>query len=513
MAPLTIPDLLRDSSRRFGEHPAVVDESITISYQHLEALAHRVGRALLASGVEPGDRIAVWCPNRWEFVATLLGAQCIGASLVPLNTRYRGEEARSILERSRASVLVVANGFLGNDYLGMLHAGSDTHGLPGMRTVIDVAAEHTSPLALSWPDFMARAEVTSAATLAGVMAEVSPETVCDILYTSGTTGTPKGVLSSHRQTIGVARQWAAGARLTPTDRYAVVNPFFHSFGYKAGVLTALTAGTTIHPVPTFDAVDLMSRIERERISVLPGPPTLFITLINHPRLAEFDLSSLRFATAGATAVAETLFQDMLDVLGFDSVAQAYGLTECVLATQSRPDEDPRHVAETTGPAVPGIEIRIGADGEVLLRGEHVMRGYFEDPEATRQAIDADGWLHTGDVGRLDEHDCLTITDRIKDVVIVGGFNVYPAEVEKLLSRHPGVAECAVVGIPDERLGAVLRAYVVPRPGAVVREAELVAFARERIANFKVPREVVLVTDLPRNAAGKVLKGDLRAQVS
>jgi len=257
---------------------------------------------------------------------------------------------------------------------------------------------------------------------------------------------------------------------------------------------------------------VLTRIERDRISVLPGPPTVFVTLVNHPARAEFDLTSLRFATAGSTAVVPTLFQDMREILGFDTVSQAYGLTECVLATMSRPDEDPAHVAETTGPAVPGLEVRLGSEDEILLRGAHVMLGYFEDPEATARAIDPDGWLHTGDVGRLDEHGCLTITDRLKDVVIVGGFNVSPVEVENTLARHPAVAECAVVGVPDERLGSVVRAFVVPRTDAEVDPDTLIAFVRERIANFKVPREVVLVTELPRNASGKVLKAELRAAV-
>jgi len=333
--------------------------------------------------------------------------------------------------------------------------------------------------------------------------------VCDILFTSGTTGEPKGVMSSHRQTVGVAAEWARGAGLGPGDRYAVVNPFFHSFGYKAGLIAALTRGTTVYPAPTFDPRAVLELIERERISVLPGAPTIFTTLIGHPDRDKFDLSSLRFAIAGATSVPERLFEDMVEVLGFETVAQAYGLTECVLATQSRPGEDPGHVAVTTGPAVPGMEVRLGDDGEILLRGDYVMLGYFEDPEATRAAIDEDGWLHTGDVGRLDEHGCLSITGRLKDIVIVGGFNVSPAEVENVLSRHPSVAECAVVGVPDDRLGAVCRAYVVARSGTGAEPQDLVAYARERLANFKVPRQVVVVSELPRNAAGKVLKRELR----
>jgi len=523
---MTMPALLEEQGRRYGDHPAVVDGSVRLSYAALAEQARAVARSLVALGVEPNDRIAIWAPNRVEFILAMLGAQCRGASVVPLNTRYRGHEARVILERSRASVLVVSNGFLGVDYVAMLRdsAGSADSaaadgvipGLPHLRAIIDVG-DGSRPDVTTWTAFLdlaRRTPVTVETTM-----HVEPDTICDILFTSGTTGAPKGVMSTHRQTIGVAETWARGARLSETDRYAVVNPFFHGFGYKAGVITALTAGTTIYPVPVFDPVDLMKLIERERITVLPGTPTIFTTLLNHPRLRDFDLSSLRFAVAGAASVPETLFEQMLDVLGFESVGQAYGLTECIVATQSRANEDPRHVAETTGPAVPGIEIRVvdeagqdvplGTDGEIVLRGELVMVGYFEDEAATKAAFDPDGWFHTGDVGRFDEHGCLKITDRIKDMFTVGGFNVYPAEVENALGGHPDVIESAVVGVPDDRLGSVARAYVVARPESKPSATELTGYLRSRLANFKVPREFVLVDDLPRGASGKVLKRELR----
>ena len=525
MSVRTIPALLAQAVTRFAARPAVVEEQATLTYAGLGRSVEQASRAYLAAGVQPGDRVAIWAPNRHEFIVALLGAQNIGASVVPLNTRYRGHEALVILERSRASVLVTANGFLGADYLGMLEqaasgtSGAGPLGLEHVHTVVDVA-DSGHPAATPWTDFLADGDAVTVEEVARAAAAVEPDTVSDILFTSGTTGVPKGVMSAHRQTLGVAEVWAQGAELTDQDRYAIVNPFFHSFGYKAGIIAALTAGSAIHPVTTFDPVALMALVERERITVLPGAPTIFTTLINHPERERFDLSSLRFSIAGAASVPETLFEQMRDVLGFDTVAQAYGLTECVVATKSRPGEDPRHIAMTTGPAVPGIEIAVvdssgapvpvGTDGEVLLRGENVMLGYFEDPVATAAASDTEGWLHTGDVGRLDEHGCLKITDRIKDMFIVGGFNVYPAEVENVLGAHPDIMESAVIGVPDERLGSVGRAYVVPRPGALPDPADLEAFCRERLANFKVPREFVLAEALPRNASGKILKKDLRA---
>lgn len=522
--PRTVPDLLRFGAQRFSDRPAIVDGDVRLTYHDLVGAVEEVSAAYLAAGVCARDRVAIWVPNRHEFILALLGAQNVGAAVVPLNTRYRGHEARLILDRSRASVLITADGFLGTDYLDMLDRAGDgstagaISGLAHLHTVVDVAGGG-HPAAMTWKQFLANGAQTRPDTVRAAAAEVTTETVCDILFTSGTTGVPKGVMSAHRQTIGVADVWARGAELGDQDRYAIVNPFFHGFGYKAGIMSALTAGSAIYPVPTFDPVGLMELVQRERITVLPGAPTIFTTLINHPRLSEFDLSSLRFAIAGAASVPESLFEQMLDILGFEKVAQAYGLTECIVATQSRPGEDPRHVAETTGPAVPGIEIQVvasdgepvpvGTDGEIWLRGDNVMLGYFEDEQSTAEAIDAAGWFHTGDVGRLDEHGCLKITDRIKDMFIVGGFNVYPAEIENVLSRHPDVMESAIIGVPDDRLGSVGCAYIVPRPGARPTVEELSAYCKERLANFKVPRTFVIAETLPRNASGKVLKKELR----
>ncbi len=517
---LTVPALLDQMAGRFADRTAVVTEDRRLTYAELVDEVDRASRALLARGVGPGDRVAVWLPNRVEIIVALLASQRIGAAVVPLNTRYRGPEARAVVERSRASALFLAGGFLGTDYRAMLD--DPATGMPrSLHTIVDVG-DGTGTM--TWTEFLRCGDDVDDFAVRAAVDTVGPDTVADILFTSGTTGRPKGVMSAHRQSLAVAETWAQGADMTADDRYAIVNPFFHSFGYKAGILPSLLRGATIHPVQTFDADSLMELVQREHITVMPGAPTLFISLINHPRLEEFDLSSLRFATAGAASVPENLFEQMLQVLGFSRVAQAYGLTECVVATQSRPGEDPRHVAQTTGPAVAGLELRVvdpetgldrpvGDDGEVLLRGDTVMLGYFEDPEATAEAIDEDGWLHTGDIGRLDEHGCLKITDRLKDMFTVGGFNVYPAEVENALAEHADVIDVAVVGVPDDRMGEVGRAFVVLREGVALDRNALTAHCRTHLANFKVPRDFVAEASLPRNAAGKVVKTDLdRAQL-
>jgi acyl-CoA synthetase (AMP-forming)/AMP-acid ligase II len=342
-------------------------------------------------------------------------------------------------------------------------------------------------------------------------AAVTPDDVSDILFTSGTTGRSKGVLCAHRQSLDAPAAWAACGRLTSADRYLCINPFFHNFGYKAGILACLQTGATLIPQLTFDPEAAMRAVQDHRITVLPGPPTIYQTLLDHPKRAEFDLTSLRFAVTGAATVPVVLIERMQTELDIDIVLTAYGLTEASgFGTMCSADDDAVTVATTCGRPIADFELRISDDaGEVLLRGPNVMLGYLDDPEATASAIDDDGWLHTGDVGILDDHGNLRITDRLKDMYICGGFNVYPAEIEQVLARLDGVADSAVIGVPDERLGEVGRAFIVLRPNAELTQEAVIAYTRKHLANFKAPRSVVFVEVLPRNPGGKVVKPLLR----
>src|SRR6478735_1652415 len=321
-------------------------------------------------------------------------------------------------------------------------------------------------------------------------------------------------MSAHRQTVGVARAWGELGGVNGQDRYLVVNPFFHSFGYKVGIVTGLLSGATLYPVATFDLDATMALIENERITVLPGAPTVFTSLLNAPGRADHDLSSLRLAVTGATVVPVVLIERMRTDLAIDQVVTAFGMTEAVVVTMCREGDSAETVATTCGRVIPGVEIRLASsdgqsEGELLVRGDYVMLGYLDDEAATAEAIDADGWLHTGDVGVLDDQGNLSITDRLKDMYISGGFNVYPAEVEQTLTRMDGVSDVAVVGVPDERMGEVGKAYVVAGSGQRVAPDDVIAFAKARLANFKVPRFVEFVDALPRNLSGKVLKNELR----
>jgi acyl-CoA synthetase (AMP-forming)/AMP-acid ligase II len=331
--------------------------------------------------------------------------------------------------------------------------------------------------------------------------------IADIMFTSGTTGRPKGVMMNHEQTLRLYADWCDLADLREGDRYLIVNPFFHIFGYKAGLIASMIRGATVLPVPVFDVGAVLKLIEAERVTMLPGPPTLYHSLLAERGTA--DLSSLRSAVTGAADIPVELIRRIRDELPFRSIMTGYGLTEAGMVTASVAGDSFESIATTVGPAMAGVRMRIADDGEVLIGGYTVMQGYFEDPAATAEAIDADGWLHTGDLGSVDDRGYYTMIGRKKDMFIVGGFNAYPAEIEGFLMEHPAVAQAAVIGVPDERMGQVGKAFVVRRAGQELGGPELIAWSRERMAGFKVPRAVEFRTELPLNASGKVMKDLLR----
>jgi acyl-CoA synthetase (AMP-forming)/AMP-acid ligase II len=524
---VTIPAAVRAAARGLGDAEALAEPGGSrLSFRELADRVTEVARALIADGVAAGDRVAIWCPNTTEWVLAALGSLCAGATLVPVSTRFTGPEALDVISRSRARALFVDDRFLGTDRLAALREAAAEPGAAGSLDRLELVVRVGS----DWEPFTRRSALTPLATAQARAMAVRAGDVSDILFTSGTTGRSKGAMSSHRSALAVAAAWAERGGLAAGDRYLVVNPFFHSFGYKAGILACLASGAAMVPLAVFDPVEVMRLIEAERITVLPGPPTIYQTLLDHPDRGRYDLSSLRLAVTGAANVPAILVERMRKALGFEVVLTAYGLTEAVVAAMCEPGDDPVTVARTCGRAAAGFEVRLaGAGGspapagtapgsashdtasEILLRGPNMMLGYLDDPAATAEAIDADGWLHTGDVGRLDAAGYLTITDRLKDMYICGGFNVYPAEVEQVLARLDGVAESAVVGVPDGRLGEVGKAFIVPRPGRVLDEAVVVDFCRERLANYKVPRQVEFRDALPRNPAGKVLKRQLKGE--
>jgi acyl-CoA synthetase (AMP-forming)/AMP-acid ligase II len=512
----TLPQVTELAARRFGGQEALVDGDLRLGFAALAERADASARAMLASGVEPGDRVAIWAPNVAEWVFAALGAQRAGAAVVPLNTRFKGAEAVDILERSRARLLFTVTDFLDADYVAML----DGAGRPATLEEVVVLRGSVPPGTTAWAAFLQRAESVEPEVSEKRAAAVQPDDIGAILFTSGTTGRPKGAMLRHEALVRAYTSWSDVVGLQSGDRYLIVNPFFHSFGLNAGILACLLTGATMIPHPVFDVPSVMRRVDEERVTMLPGPPAIYQTILEHPELSSFDLSTLRLAVTGAAPVPVEMIRRMREQLTFKTIVTGYGLTECTgIATMCRHDDDPETISTTSGRAIPDVEVLVvdddgtevprGEPGEIVVRGYNIMQGYFEDAAATAEAVDADGWLHTGDIGVMDERGYVRITDRKKDMFIVGGFNAYPAEIEQMINRHPAVGAVAVVGVPDARLGEVAKAFVVPRAGATVDPDELVAWCRDEMANYKVPRSVEVVDALPLNASGKVLKYELR----
>lgn len=471
----TIPEMVLSAADRFGDAEAVVDGPLRLTFNQVVERIRCAAGAFADLGVDRGDRVAIWAPNSAEWIIAAFGLLTAGGVLVPVNTRFKTEEAGDIIARSGVKAVLVQKGFLGQDYTA-----------PAGVPVIDLKS-----------DFLSGGSPFERA--------VSGTDISDIIFTSGTTGRPKGAMMNHRQTLRMYEEWATLADLRRGDRYLQINPYFHTFGLKAGLITSFLRGATMLPVAVFDVDAVVDLIAREGITMLPGPPTLYHSLLTVRDKSK--LSTLRAGVTGAADIPVELVRRIHDELPFQTLMTGYGLTEAGNVTLSRPGDSFEDVATTAGLPCEGVEVRVADDGEVLVRGYGVMQGYLDDPVATAEAIDADGWLHTGDLGNFDGAGRLRIVGRKKDMFIVGGFNAYPAEIEGFMLEHPAVAQAAVIGVPDERLGQVGKAFVVAK--SKVSADDLLAWCRDRMAGFKVPRFIEFRDELPLNATGKVMKDELR----
>ncbi len=516
----TIPQLIESSAERFPELEAIVDEEIRWTFPEFRNRIHDAARAFMASGIDKGDRVAVWAPNIREFAVAALGVHVAGGVLVPINTRWKGREAADVLTRSSARILCTVTDFLDTDYVSLLNDS----GTPKCVEEIIVLRGTVPPTATAFGQFLERGADVTEAQLGQRSDAVSGDDMCHIMFTSGTTGAPKGAMLIHSAICRAYDAWAGVIGLTAGDRYLIVNPFFHSFGLNAGILACLMKGATIIPHPVFDVPSVMRRIPEESVSVLPGPPAIYQTILNHPDLDTFDMSTLRLAVTGAAPVPVSMIEQMRSQLGFETIITGYGLTETSgMATMCREGDPAETISRTSGRAIPDVEVRIvdpdgdevprGEPGEIVVRGYNVMLGYLDEPDKTAETIDPDGWLHTGDIGVMDDQGYIDITDRLKDMFINGGFNAYPAEIESLMLAHPEIAQVAVVGVPDQRLGEVGYAFVVPASGTSPNPGDIIAWCRDEMANYKVPRHVELIDELPLNASGKVLKYELRERAN
>ena len=477
----TIPEMVLSAAERFGDAEAVVDGPLRLSFAEVVHRIRCAAGAFADLGIKKGDRVAVWAPNSAEWMIAAFGLLTAGGVLVTVNTRFKSDEAGDIIGRSGAKAVLVQQGFLDQDYTA-----------PAGVPVIDLKS-----------DFL-----VSGSPTARDGSDVGSTDISEIIFTSGTTGRPKGVLMNHDQNLRHYTEYSGLIDLREGDRYLMINPYFHTFGLKAGLLSSFIRGATMFPLAVFDIDRVVEMVAAEGITVLPGPPTLYHALLGVADKSK--LATLRVGVTGAADIPVELIRRAFDELPFQTLATGYGLTEGGTATLSRQGDSAENIATTAGLPMGGVELRIASDGEVLMRGFTVMQGYLDDPAATAEAIDADGWLHTGDLGAIDDTGRLRIVGRKKDMFIVGGFNAYPAEIEGFLLEHPAVAQAAVIGVPDERLGQVGKAFVVLNDGQAnaLTAADLTAWSRDRMAGFKVPRYVEFLDELPLNATGKVMKDQL-----
>ncbi|MFI7639487.1 AMP-binding protein [Nonomuraea sp. NPDC049400] len=503
MAPMpdwgTLPRMLRDQAANHPEATVVADGGTRMTLSELRAGATKIARGLIALGVAPGDRVALWGLNSAFWVRHAFGIWDAGAVIVPLSSRYKGIEAAQLIEKTGAKVLITGAGPSATPLADLLPP------LPGLQHPSDLRA--------------LAARVTAREAEERALA-IGPDDLCEIMSTSGTTGVPKGVMLDHAQILRGYWDWSEIVTLDERDRYPIIAPFSHGFGLNAGLIACVLRRATMVPIPVFTPDALMSLISAERITVLAGPPTLFHRILDELDRGSWDVSSLRVAICGAAAVPPSLITRLVERVGLERMINAYGLMEGTVVSMTRAGDPIDVIAGTTGRPVPGIEVRIvdddgkevaaGERGEILQRGYGVMRGYWGEPARTAEAVDRDGWLHTGDVGVLDPSGNLAIVDRKKELYIVNGFNVSPAEVESLLLREGSLAQAAVVGVPDAASGEAGLAYVVPRPGCSADPESLLAWARANMSNYKVPKRVVVVGSLPTNVNGKVDKLALRA---
>lgn len=463
--------------------------------------AERVARAL-AARFAPGERVAVWAPNLPEWAVLEFGAALAGLTLVTVNPAYRSQELRHVLDQSQAAGIFLVPEFRSPMAAFLAEVRPE---LPALREVV---------LFTQWEQFLASGQPTAR------LPEVSPDDIAQIQYTSGTTGVPKGALLHHRGLTNNARFYAQRLQLQPGEVYVNPMPLFHTAGCAMGVLGAVQARAVHVPVFAFDPGLVLELIEAERSRVFGGVPTMLIAMLEHPDLARRDLSSLRCAMSGGSPVPAELVHRVEDQLGI-AFSTVFGTTECSpLLAQTRLDDAPEDRAETFGQPLPQTEVMVsdpvtgdpvtvGSVGELCARGYLVMAGYNQQPAATAACIDSAGWYHTGDLASMDERGYLRIEGRLKDMIIRGGENIYPREIEELLFSHPDVAEVAVVGAPDERWGEVVAAFVRPRPGSAPTEGELRSFCREHLAPYKTPQRWMFVESFPLTPSGKIQKFKLR----
>ena len=536
----TIGDLLDSQTDRFGDREALVhvEAGSRFTYRELKDECDRVARGLMALGIEKGHHVGIWVTNYTEWVVAQFATAKIGAVLVTVNPAYRTHELEYVLRQSEANALILIGQFRTSDYVGMANevitelkdsAPGELHcsKLPYLRNVIFIPSasnpEATTPDGMwSWEDVRRRSAGISESDLAVRQASCEPDETINIQYTSGTTGNPKGAMLTHYNLVANGYYSGEGMKFTEEDRLCIPVPFYHCFGCVLGNLACVTHGSTmIIPSEYFEPLKALEAIQQERCTALHGVPTMFIAQLGHERFAEFDLGSLRTGMMAGSPCPIEVMRQVVDEMGADEITIAYGQTEASpVITLTRTEDTLERRVTTVGTALPNVEVKlvdpetgtdtpVGEQGELLTRSFMVMKGYYNLPDATASAIDKDGWLHTGDLATVDDQGYYRITGRLKDMIIRGGENVYPREIEEFLYAHPKIADVQVIGVPDERFVEEVMAWVMLKPGETADEDEIREYCKGKIAHYKIPRYVKLADEFPMTVTGKVQKFRMR----
>ena len=520
----------------FPENDALVvrHQGIRWTYRELQAKVDAIAAGLIALGIEPGDRVGIWGPNSAEWVVVQLATAKIGAIMVCINPAYRLYELEYALNKVECKAVVSAEAFKTSDYLSMLNELAPelrqcepgrlvSEKLPHLTTVIRMG-EDATPGMFNFDQVLGMGGETETQRLAELQTILKPDDPINIQFTSGTTGNPKGATLTHCNILNNGFLTGEAMRLTDQDRLCIPVPLYHCFGMVLAVLSCVTHGSAmVFPGEAFDPLETLATVEAERCTALHGVPTMFIGELDHPRFAEFDISSLRTGImAGAPCPIEVM-KRVLTQMHMEDILIAYGQTELSpINNITLPNDSLERRTETVGRAMPWVEIKIvdedgrvvatGQKGEICTRGYSVMRGYWNDPERTAETIDAAGWLHSGDLATMDEEGYVRIVGRIKDMIIRGGENIYPREVEEFLYQHPAISEVQVFGIPDEKMGEQVCAWVQLNEGMALTEDELKAYCKDQITHFKIPKYVRFVTEYPMTVTGKIQKFVMRDQM-
>lgn len=535
MLEVTVGKLLEEKANAYPEHEAVVyaDRGLRMTYRQFDEYCRLVARSLMKLGIQSGEHIAIWATNTPEWLACQFATGKMGAVLVTVNTNYRTAELEYLLKQSDSTTLLLIEQYRDTSYIDTIYEIAPelyecqpgqlkAKRLPRLKNVI-VLGDKRYPGTYTWNDILAMAQDTAEDELDQRMNSLDPHDVINMQYTSGTTGFPKGVMLSHYNIINNAYNIAQCMKLTKDDRLCIPVPFFHCFGCVLGVLACVSVGATIVPIQEFNATQVLQTVQDEKCTALHGVPTMFIAELNDPDFEKYDLSSLRTGIMAGSNCPIEVMKAVIEKMGAKEITIAYGQTESSpVITQTRTD-DPIHLrVETVGRALPNVEVKIvepgtnkevpcGVQGELCTRGYHVMKGYYNNPEATKEAIDEEGWLRTGDLAIMDENGYCRITGRLKDMIIRGGENIYPREIEEFLYQHPKILDVQVVGVPDEKYGEEVMAWIILKPGQTATAEEVQEFCRGKISRHKIPRYIEFTDSYPMTASGKIQKFKLREQ--